>query len=219
MARDRREPEHETSRKELLDRVGPETDRRGVLRGTAAAVVGGLTGILGFSGSAAASRGSRPQGIRATFRDHGEDLLAELADRGYLESPSVEGLQAAGRLVPAGTGLGTAAFRKSGSAATAVKDLDDGRRLVASVEPDADRRYALVKPPGRLSEGDEVTVVAETEEGWQTSTNDVTPDATYCDTDCYEGVCSCFEYYIDHNFQTCYSTPTQCGVCYSYCPY
>lgn len=218
MVRDRVEPEHETSRKELLDRVGPEADRRGVLRGTAAAVVGGLAGVFGMSGSAAADR-TGEQGVQAAFREHGGDLLAELSDRGYLDSPSVDDLQAAGRLAPAGTGLGSAAYRNPGSAAAAVTELEDGRQLVARVEPDADRRYALVKPAGQLSEGDTVTVLAETDEGWQTSTSEVGTEDYYCDTDCYDGVCGCYQYYIDHTFQTCYSTSEWCGSCYSYCPY
>jgi hypothetical protein len=233
MVRDEPHAQYRADGSDARQPADPEIDRRGLLRGVATAAAGGVVGAAGLSGVASAEREARAaaerlssrDGIRTAFRTHGEDLVAELGKRGFLESDDVADLTIPEPAADATDGHEAAAVAipdEDGPTTVAVltRRLDDDRELVAGVERESGRAYGLVKPPGLLSDGDHVTVLRETEDGWVLSTREMGAGPTRgCEYACHDGSCDCYQRYVDHNFQVCYATTTRCGICYGHCPY
>lgn len=144
----------ELKRSDALSAVGAEpdldasrdADRRGFIRG----VMVSALAAAGFTGTAAAIDPTHEMELRAverryqdedvaraTFESQAADVLALLAERGYIEEPTASALSSDELAVSSWQVEGTTTARLE-----AFRDLDGGR-LVVSVEPENGRAYAV----------------------------------------------------------------------------
>lgn len=212
MTQDERDPDDAPNRIELLSSMGddesaPSTRRRFVTG------VAGIAASLGFAGTASAidptgkyalherKRAYQTQSaVRAAFEDHAEDLFDRLAEEDLLDASPAE--------LVAEEGADVSAFMVGGepSAHLHVETQTDEGRLTINVEPEAGRRYAL------LRDGDGSATVFDPEQDAETS-------GCYMVAGCIGDGCVCTDYEVccDTTTNTCY-TDGSIGTC-SGCDY
>ncbi len=202
-------------RREALDHLAEPSDdgsRRGFLRGVAASAAA----AVGLSGTAAAldptgevaldqlrEQYAAPGAASAALRSHGGDLLAALANRGYLAdgAPGEFDDVVGNSLLVGDTPTGHV---------MATTDVDGGT-LTVVVEPENDRAYAVD------DSGDRWTLLKQRDGGVETA--EVTPDGSFC----YSSSAVCFPCEM-HDYACadggCHIAPTGvcCSDCQSFCP-
>jgi hypothetical protein len=210
-------------------------NRRGLLRGVAAATAG----LLGFTGSSAAAddppwrnelvAAAREYGtvadVQRAVSQHAMDLLRGLANDGHIEQADVSALpltmhRTTKAYVDSSQGVGVFATVSGGETKVKIQikwQLGDGRRLVLIIEPGTGTSIANLTD----ETSEDVTVLtADSSAG----TNSVsTADCCYdwervCGHNCnpYDN-CSCVDYYYCENIAytpcSCEVIDYECGDC------
>lgn len=210
MSQDEPNTDEAPNRTELLssmtdDEPAPSTRRR-FMTGVA-----GVAASLGFSGTASALDPTgkyalrerklayqSQRAVRTAFENHAEDLFADLEAEGVLESSPAE--------LVTDERVDVSAF-VAGDEPTAhlhVETETEEGRLTVNVEPEAGRRYALLR-----GEDGSATVFDPDQ--------DATTSGCYYVTGCIGDGCTCTEYEVccDTTTNTCYTDGTV-GTC-TYC--
>jgi hypothetical protein len=203
----------ELNRTELLSAMRDEESPTPSTRRRFVTGVAGVAASLGFAGTASALDPTgtyalrererayqSPSDVRAAFESHAEDLFAELAAEGLLDSSPAELL--------AEESADVSALMVGGEPTAHIHaevETDEGR-LGINVEPDAGRRYAI------LHEEDGSGTVIDPEK-------DASTTGCYLVAGCMGGGCVCTDYEVccDTTTQTCYTDGTL-GTCSS-CQY